>query len=110
MNFNGINIYPREIEISLEAHPAVAEAASLPITSNTHGQIPVAVVSLQFSATEQELLTHCQMQLGLIKAPKHIVILPKLPRNNAGKILKRDLSSLFQRTQSPINPKLVSRN
>ena len=44
---NGLNIFPAEIERVLERHPAVAEAAALPLASPVHGQIPVAAVVLR---------------------------------------------------------------
>jgi acyl-coenzyme A synthetase/AMP-(fatty) acid ligase len=96
MIYNGINIYPREIETILEAHPAIAEVAALPLTYEFSGQIPIAVVSLKTKINEAELMDFCAKELG-IKAPKKIIIFGKLPRNAAGKIKKKAIANLIKR-------------
>jgi len=96
MIFDGINIYPREIESVLEAHPAVAEAAAFPVPSAVHGSIPVAAVVQRSAVTgEQELVQYCRQRLGA-RAPQYVAVLAALPRNAFGKILKRDLAAMFR--------------
>jgi acyl-coenzyme A synthetase/AMP-(fatty) acid ligase len=91
MIFNGINIYPREIESVLERHPMIAEAAALAVPSEQHGDIPVAFVVCHGAEVDsKQLLAYVGSNLGT-KAPKRIYVLPKLPRNAAGKVLKRQL-------------------
>ena len=96
MIYNGMNIYPREIETVLEAHPAVAEVAALPFTVSSNGDIPVAFVSLREKTTESKLLEYCKEALN-IKAPQKILILEKLPRNIAGKINKQALAEFIKK-------------
>lgn len=95
---NGLNIYPVEIEKILENHLAVRTAAALPIESAIHGQIPVAAVELNKSNSVEspELLKYCRGMLGL-RSPKKIIILPKLPRNMNGKVVKTELKDLFMK-------------
>jgi len=94
MIVDGINIYPREIEAVLEAHPAVREAAAFPVPSQRHTQIPVAAVVLAGPATQADLVAYCRGRMGA-RAPQTIVVRESLPRNAAGKVLKRELALAF---------------
>lgn len=93
---NGLNIFPAEIEAVLERHPAVLEAAALPLASAVHGQIPVAAVVLRAGAcvAADELLRSCRQQLGL-RAPRRVLVVERLPKNNQGKTLKKELAGVF---------------
>lgn len=96
INLNGIKILPSEIEQVLEAHPSVAAAAAIALTSSVHGQIPVAAVELSTGAdiTPAALLAYARNQLS-IKSPRKILVLPVLPRNEQGKILRREIRKAF---------------
>lgn len=96
MIFDGMNIYPAEIESVISTHPAVREVAAFPLRHKQFQDIPVAAVILNQAATENTIIEYCNPILG-IKSPKIIFILDKLPRNNSGKILKRELSILAAR-------------
>ena len=91
MIFDGMNIYPAEIENVISAHPAVREIAAFPLRHKQFQDIPVAAVTLNKVVTEQNIIDYCKPILG-IKSPKLIFILDKLPRNSSGKVLKRELS------------------
>lgn len=101
INLNGVNIFPAEIEQVLEAHPAVEAAAALPLPSGVHGQIPVAAVELRPGGvvTDRELVAYAREHLAL-RAPRRIVILDRLPRNDQGKILRRQIAAHFANTGS----------
>lgn len=90
MILNGINIFPAEIEETLERHGAVRSAAAAAIRSGTHGDIPVAVVELHDGngATGAELLDFARQHLAL-RAPRRIVVVPEIPRNAQGKVLRQ---------------------
>jgi acyl-CoA synthetase (AMP-forming)/AMP-acid ligase II len=96
MILNGINIYPAEIEAALERHPAVANAAALPVRSTAHGEIPVAAVELLpgAAASRAELLAFARARLGL-RAPRRVLVLERLPRSPQGKVLKREIAPRF---------------
>jgi O-succinylbenzoic acid--CoA ligase len=89
----GENVYPAEIEAALLAHPAIADAGVVGIPHATWGQIPVAIVQLRpgATATAAELVTHCAGRLANYKVPKAIHYRDILPRNAAGKLLRRAL-------------------
>jgi acyl-CoA synthetase (AMP-forming)/AMP-acid ligase II len=95
MVFDGINIYPAEIEAALTMHEAVAEAAAFALKSEEHQDLPAAAVTLRAPATEAELVAHCRARLGK-RAPHKVVVVEALPRSAAGKILRRALPALLQ--------------
>jgi acyl-coenzyme A synthetase/AMP-(fatty) acid ligase len=73
----------------------VEEAVAYPIKSRIHGEIPVAAVVLKKTAEARNaahLLGHCRQILG-IRAPRQIFVVDRIPRNAAGKPLRRELSA-----------------
>lgn len=89
----GENIYPAEIEAVLNAHPAVLESAAVGVADAKWVQVPLAYVVLRAgqSIGAAELKAYCAAQLARYKIPAQIVIVKALPRNAAGKILRRVL-------------------
>jgi long-chain acyl-CoA synthetase len=93
---NGINVYPREIEEVIYHFPGVKEAAVIGVPDERRGEQPVAFVAAAEGQTldKQPLLQFIRRQLADYKAPRQIVILPVLPKNATGKILKTELRKL----------------
>ncbi len=93
----GLNIYPREIEDVLFAHPAVLEAAVIGVPDEQWGESVRALVALKPGAdcTESELIEHCKAYLASYKKPKSIEFVESLPRNPSGKVLKRALREKY---------------
>lgn len=89
----GINVYPREVEEVLLAHPAVSEAAVIGVPEERHGELPYAFVVLApgVSATAEELLAHCRANLARFKVPATIEFRDELPKTMIGKVLRKDL-------------------
>lgn len=90
MIYDGINIYPAEIEHVLTDHPAVHEAAAFALSHEHFYDVPVVAVTLRSPITPNELVNYSKIQLG-IKYPRKVFILKDFPRNAMGKILKRNL-------------------
>ncbi len=90
---NGMNVYPRAVEEVLYRCPAIREAAVVGRPHRLHGEIPVAFVSLHQpeSMTPAGIRAWCRAHLGRHQVPREVTILAELPRNAAGKILKRQL-------------------
>ena len=90
MIMNGINIHPAEIERTLCEHPAVADAAAVPLRHPVHQEIPVCAVVLRpgIPVTDSELMAFASQRLGF-RGPRGIVPLNEIPRNAQGK-LQRD--------------------
>ncbi|MFB0978630.1 MAG: long-chain fatty acid--CoA ligase [Myxococcota bacterium] len=89
----GFNVYPREVEEVLYAHPAVEEAAVIGVPHERHGEEVKAVVALVNgqTATEQDLIAFCKEKLSAYKYPRSVAFLDSLPKGPSGKILKREL-------------------
>jgi long-chain acyl-CoA synthetase len=89
----GFNVYPREIEEVLYAHPAVAEAAVIGIKHESHGEEVKAVIALKpgQTATAEDIMAYCKQKLAAYKYPRFIEFRDSLPKTATGKILKREL-------------------
>ena len=89
----GFNVYPREVEEVLYAHPAVMEAAVIGVPDVEHGEEIKAVVAFKpgHSATEEDLRAYCREHLAAYKYPRLIEIRDTLPKGPTGKILKREM-------------------
>jgi long-chain acyl-CoA synthetase len=87
---NGINVYPREIEEIIYQFPGVKEAAVVGVPDHRRGEQPVAFVSPCDGAQleEKSLHQHIRAKLADYKVPRRIVIIPALPKNATGKVLK----------------------
>lgn len=87
----GVNIYPAEVEAVLVAHPAVQDAAVIGVPDDQWGESVKAVVQrrLDVNATEEELIAFCAERLAGYKKPRSIDFVDELPRDAAGKLLKR---------------------
>ena len=93
----GENIYPREIEEVLIRHPAVNEVSVIGVPDDKWGEAIKAVVVLApgKAASEDELIAYCKENIASYKKPKSVDFVEKLPKNNYGKILKRELRELY---------------
>lgn len=89
----GFNVYPREVEDVLHAHPAVREAAVVGVPDDRDGEQVVAFVVLDpaASTTVAELRRLCREHLAAYKYPRRIEIVDSLPHGPTGKVLKREL-------------------
>ncbi len=94
----GANIYPAEVERVLQEHPAVAAAAVLGRPDTRLGQRVVAAVQLGAgaNASVDELVAFARERLARYKVPEQIALVPALPRNAMGKIVKSRLEALFE--------------
>lgn len=93
---NGNNVYPREIEEVIYQFPGVKEAAVIGVPDARRGEQPVAFVAATDGQTldETALLQFVRERMADYKTPRRIVLLPALPRNATGKILKTELRKI----------------
>lgn len=90
----GFNVYPREVELVLETHPAVEEVAVAGIPSEAWGEEVTAFVvpSKSIPVVEGELIAYARERLATYKCPRRVVVVEKLPRNAMGKIERSKLA------------------
>jgi malonyl-CoA/methylmalonyl-CoA synthetase len=90
----GFNVYPREVELVLETHPAVEEVAVAGMPSEAWGEEVTAFVvpSSSVPLVESELIAFARERLATYKCPRRVVVLEKLPRNAMGKIERAKLT------------------
>jgi len=90
---NGMNVYPRVVEEVLYQFDVIQEAAVVGEPHDLHGEIPVAYVSLKENkqADTADVRRFCRERLGNHQVPRKVFFLDSLPKNAAGKIVKREL-------------------
>ncbi len=89
----GENVYPAEVENAIFGHPAVAEVAVIGIPSERWGEEVKACVVCKpgEQIDEGELIAYTRERIAAFKAPKSVDVIPEMPRNASGKILRRHL-------------------
>jgi acyl-CoA synthetase (AMP-forming)/AMP-acid ligase II len=103
----GFNIYSREVEMSLDSHPAVLESAVIGLPEEKWGEICTAFVVTREEAQQpdpQDLVEHCVAKgLPKYKAPKKLAFLKSLPKNENNKIIKKNLRGMVLDTNSDLD-------
>ncbi|GAB3972456.1 long-chain fatty acid--CoA ligase [Actinoallomurus acanthiterrae] len=89
----GENVYPAEVESVLAAFPGVAEVAVVGVPDERWGEAGCAFVV--GNVPVDGLLAHCRERLAAFKVPKHVRLVPALPRSAVGKTLKNELRAEF---------------
>jgi long-chain acyl-CoA synthetase len=89
----GVNIYPAEVEAVLMAHSDVMDAAVVGVPDEQWGESVKAVVQLRPGATVSgdELIAFCAARLAGFKKPRSVDFVDEMPRDAAGKLLKRTI-------------------
>ena len=89
----GENIYPKELEDLVYTLPSVKECAVVPVPDPKWGQVPALFVAFHDgeSMTADAILSFMTKSLAKYKVPKYVKILPALPRNGTGKIVRNEL-------------------
>ncbi|MEW6272190.1 MAG: FadD3 family acyl-CoA ligase [Thermodesulfobacteriota bacterium] len=89
----GFNVYPAEVENALLAHDAIAQIAVVGAPDDRMGEVPVAYVvpAPGRSADAGAIVRWARDRLANYKVPRHVVVVPALPTNATGKILKDEL-------------------
>jgi fatty-acyl-CoA synthase len=93
----GENIYPAEVENALFHHPDVADVAVIGVPHEKWGEAVKALVVAKPGSTlsERALVDHARSRIAGFKVPKSVDFVASIPRNAAGKILRRELRKPF---------------
>jgi O-succinylbenzoic acid--CoA ligase len=95
----GENVYPAEVEAALRGHPAIADAAVFAEADTRWGSVPVAALRLRHDATDDDLERHCRERLAAYKVPRRYLRVADIPRDDLGKIHRRELAARFGATR-----------
>jgi long-chain acyl-CoA synthetase len=89
----GENIYPAEVENALMGHADIADAAVIGVPDDKWGEAVKACVVLKpgASCTADDIISFCKTRIASYKCPKTVDLIPALPRNPSGKVLRREL-------------------
>ena len=93
INTGGVLVASREVEEALFTHPAVSEVAVVGLSDPKWIEAVSAFVVLRpgHTVSDADLIAHAREHLAPYKLPKQIIFIDNLPRNTAGKLLKREL-------------------
>jgi acyl-coenzyme A synthetase/AMP-(fatty) acid ligase len=96
MIFNGINVYPLEIERSMRELAGIQDVAALPLRHPVHQDVPVCAVVLDEGSalSKAQILEWGRSALGTV-APKYVFIIDKIPRDDQGKLLRPQLRKIL---------------
>jgi long-chain acyl-CoA synthetase len=95
INRGGLKVFPGTVEDVLLAADGVREAAVVGVADERLGEVPWAFVArLNDSVTEHDLIAWCRARLTPYRVPARIVFVDELPRNDVGKVVKRELAAL----------------
>ncbi|HSV35499.1 MAG TPA: AMP-binding protein [Ramlibacter sp.] len=96
----GFNVYPAEVENALSKHPGVYESVVFGVSDDKWGErVEAAVVARQGSALQTaDLVQWVKKELGSVQAPKAIHIVADLPRNEVGKVVRREVQALLAKS------------
>jgi len=95
--YKGYNIYPREVEEVIFAHPAVQQCAIVGKADPEAGEIPVVCVELKHGhkATKEEIMEHANTKIAHYKKVRDVIFFDQLPVSLTGKVLKKDLRKML---------------
>lgn len=98
----GENVYPAEVEQVLFSIPGVADAGVIGVPDERWGESGMAIIVRKpgSSLSEAEIIEHCKRSLAKFKVPREVRFVDALPRNAAGKVLKRTLREQFSGERS----------
>jgi acyl-CoA synthetase (AMP-forming)/AMP-acid ligase II len=91
IKYKGLQVAPAELEALLLTHPAVADAAVIPVPDEEAGEVPKAFVVLRKAATEGELKAFVASSVAPYKKIRFVQVVEQIPKSPSGKILRRIL-------------------
>jgi acyl-CoA synthetase (AMP-forming)/AMP-acid ligase II len=100
IKYKGMQVAPAELEAVLLSHPAVADAAVVPLPHEEAGQVPKGYVVLRSQATPEQIMGYVAERVAPYKKLRCLEIIAQIPKSLSGKILRRQLMER-DRTRAP---------
>jgi len=99
----GLNIYAKEVELTLITHPAVADAAVIGVPDEMFGESVLAYIELEpgHDVDAEALVEHCRERIASYKKPRQFRFAQDLPRTTSGKVMKGTLREREAATSTP---------
>ena len=93
----GENVYPAEVENAVFGHPAVAEVAVIGVPSERWGEeVKACIVAKPGEEIDEgDIIAYARERIAAFKCPKSVDVIPEMPRNASGKILRRQLRAPY---------------
>jgi long-chain acyl-CoA synthetase len=95
INASGFKVWPRDVEDVIYQHHAVREAAVVGVPDEYRGETVKAFVALkegiEHAVTPEEIIAFCKSRMAAYKYPRHVEIVPEIPKTLTGKFLRREL-------------------
>lgn len=93
----GENVYPAEVESAIYGHPSIAEVAVIGIPSEKWGEEVKACIVAKpgMDVDSNEVIAYTRERIAPFKCPKSVDVIPEMPRNASGKILRRQLRAPY---------------
>jgi fatty-acyl-CoA synthase len=91
----GANVYPAEVEAALHKHPAVVDVAVIGIPDEEWGEAVHAIVETRSPVDAEALIAFCRDNLAHYKCPRTVELVEHLPRDENGKLRKRELRDRY---------------
>ncbi len=97
----GENVFPKEVEDCLAKHDNVSDVAAVGVEDDDYGMRLRAFVVKDGDVDEDSLKSHVKENLARYKVPRDFIFLDELPRNETGKVLKKDLKEYDEEGNPP---------
>ncbi len=94
----GLNVYPKELELFIDALEGVKESAVIGVPHDDFGEAIIAVVVADGPISAQAIIDACRRDLAAFKVPKKVIFVPDLPRNTMAKVQKNLLRETYADT------------
>ncbi|GMQ76716.1 MAG: long-chain fatty acid--CoA ligase [Gammaproteobacteria bacterium] len=97
----GFNVYPSDVEAALVAHPAIHECVVFGCPDEKWGEAVQVAVALRegAAASAEDIIAFAKQQVGSVQAPKQVHFLDSLPRSAVGKVQRREVRALTERSE-----------
>jgi malonyl-CoA/methylmalonyl-CoA synthetase len=102
----GYNVYPKEVELEIDALPGIVESAVIGLPHRDFGEAVTALVVTEQGKTisEQNIMAEINTRLANYKQPRRIIFVDRLPRNSMAKVQKNLLREEYKDTYSNQSP------